>query len=151
MAYHVVTLSISVNLDIEWTSVAAARAYQSSKLASSLGAHETLAFVTSSPQVWHLVLGAPCTEVFTAFGVEEGFAENVGRFVGAVDGDAPEGYRGAAFGESVDLEEDGNGDGGEKAVRMVIGWTSREAHLEAKGKPGGEFTSAPSVQCECEV
>jgi hypothetical protein len=28
---------------------------------------------------------------------------------------------------------------GEKVVRMVIGWTSREAHLEAKGRPGGEY------------
>jgi hypothetical protein len=118
------------------------------QLASSLGAHETLAFAASPQQGWRSVLRAPCTEVFTAFGVEEGFAENVRRFVGAVDGQPPEGYRGAAFGEGVGLEDGNeNGDGEEKAVRMVIGWTSREAHLEAKGKPGGEFISA--VQFEC--
>ncbi|KAK4154623.1 hypothetical protein C8A00DRAFT_42624 [Chaetomidium leptoderma] len=78
---------------------------------------------------WRSVLGAPCTEVFTAYGVEEGFVGNVGRFVSCVDADPPEGYRGAAvFG-------DGNGDG-EKVVRMVIGWASREAHLVAKEGSG---------------
>lgn len=96
-------------------------------------------------------LEAPCTEVFTAFGAEERFRENVGRFVEAVERMPPEGYLGAWFGESVEEEEEGEGEkgvreGGEKeeggqgrVVRMLLGWTSREAHLAAKGVPGGEY------------
>ncbi|KAK4128205.1 hypothetical protein N657DRAFT_638629 [Parathielavia appendiculata] len=122
----------------EWSSVA--KAARGLYCSSSLGAHETLAFAV--PQAWSSVLSGPCTEVFTAFGAEDGFVENVRRFVGAVDDNPPEGYRGAAVGEGVGLTDgDGNGNGNrggenEKLVRMVIGWTSREAHLEAKGQPG---------------
>lgn len=85
---------------------------------------------------------APCTEVFTAFGAEDGFMGNVWRFVSALDVRPPEGYEGAAVGEGIQvgLDEDR---GGEAVVRMVIGWVSREAHLEAKGKPGGEYCVTP--------
>ncbi|KAK4171470.1 hypothetical protein QBC36DRAFT_339894 [Triangularia setosa] len=81
------------------------------------------------------VLKAPCTEVFTAFGAEDGFEEQVGRFVTAVKGDMPEGYKGADYGGEVKVDGEGGGNG-EKSVRMVIGWVSKEAHVEAKGKPG---------------
>ncbi|KAK4242359.1 hypothetical protein C8A03DRAFT_11478 [Achaetomium macrosporum] len=112
----------------EWSSREAALNYRSSGLASSLAAkEEPLAFIAPG---WGTVFEQPCTEVFTGFGALEGFAGNVGRFVQKMKENPPEGYRGVAFGESVGLE------GEEKAVRMVIGWTSREAHLEAKEKPG---------------
>ncbi|KAK4044536.1 hypothetical protein C8A01DRAFT_42716 [Parachaetomium inaequale] len=127
----------------EWSSAEAATSYRSSQLGTSLGAKETLAFAAAAgeqqqqqqqQQGWRAALGAPCTEVFTAFGVEDGFAEgNVGRFVSAVGARPPEGFEGLAFGESVQGDDGG---GEERAVRMVIGWVSREAHLEAKGAPG---------------
>lgn len=129
----------------EWSSREAARCYCSSELVVSSSAEldvkETLGFVfdaSQQRQTWRSALRAPCTEVFTAFGAEEGFAENVARFVAAVGDERPEGFEGASwFGEDVDLVEvDGDG---EKVVRMVIGWASREAHLEAKARPGGEF------------
>jgi hypothetical protein len=101
-------------------------------LAELGGAREVTAFA-SGPE-WARLLAAPCTEVFTAFGVEEGFGEGAERFMRAVGANPPEGYYGAAFGEGV-----GDGEGGEKASRMVLGWVSREAHFEAKGKPGGEY------------
>jgi hypothetical protein len=120
-----------LNLNLaEWSSHKAALTYRSSQLASSLATKEgALAF--NAPG-WAAVFGQPCTEVFTGFGVEEGFTGNVGRFAHKMKENPPEGYKGVAFGESIGLE------GEEKAVRMVIGWTSREAHLEAKQKPGGE-------------
>ncbi|KAL2020884.1 hypothetical protein VTK56DRAFT_7875 [Thermocarpiscus australiensis] len=119
----------------EWSSSEAALRYRSSPLASSLEAKETLAFALSSeraPRGGSAVFEAPCTEVFTAFGVEEGFADNVGRFVEKVDAEAPVGYKGAAYGEGVRAE----GDDGEEVVRVLIGWTSKEAHFEAKERPG---------------
>jgi hypothetical protein len=125
----------------EWSSREAARGYCSSEL---LDVKETLAFALGASsqrrQAWRAALRAPCTEVFTAFGVEEGFAENVARFVGAVGGERPEGFEGAGWvGEGVGVGVAGEEVDGEKVVRMVIGWTSREAHLEAKGRPGGEY------------
>lgn len=57
----------------------------------------------------------------------------------AVDTSPAEGYKGAAFGSGVvQRRKEGDVDE-EQVVRLVIGWTSREAHLEAKGKPGGEY------------
>lgn len=59
----------------------------------------------------------------------------------AVDTNPAEGYKGAALGSGVvQRRKEGDVDE-EQVVRLVIGWTSREAHLEAKGKPGGEYPS----------
>lgn len=119
----------------EWSTAAAALTYRSSQLASSLAAagkeNETLVF--NAPGDWAAVLAAPCTEVFTSFGVEEGFAANAVQFTSSLDANPPEGYKGAAFGEGIV-----GGEGQDRTARMVLGWTSREAHYEAKGKPGGE-------------
>ncbi|KAK0729362.1 hypothetical protein B0T21DRAFT_385435 [Apiosordaria backusii] len=113
-------------LATEWSSPSAAKDYITS-ISDHVRAKETLAYSFDTA-----VLKAPCTEVFTAFGTEEGFDEQVGRFVAAIEGNKPEGYKGAAFG--ADVKVDGNGE--ERSVRMVIGWVSKEAHVEAKGKPG---------------
>jgi hypothetical protein len=142
---------------VEWSSLDTAASYRSSHLGTSLGgAKETFAFEQQQQQQqqqqgWRAALGAPCTEVFTAYGVEEGFAEgNVGRFVSAVGARPPEGFRGVAFGDSVSVPggdgDDGDGEGEERAVRMVIGWVSREAHLEAKGAAGGGEYLSERVQ-----
>ncbi|KAL2255540.1 hypothetical protein VTK26DRAFT_3161 [Humicola hyalothermophila] len=112
----------------EWSSRESATSYLSS-LGTSVEAKETLLIAMTSPS--RRALEAPCTEIFTAFGAEEGFMEAVGRFVAAVEKTPPVGYLGAQFGESTG----GDGDG-DKAVRMLLGWTSKEAHLEAKGAPG---------------
>jgi len=83
-------------------------------------------------------LSAPTTEVFTGFGVEPGFDSSVREFAARVTAEGPVGYHGCAAGPSV--EDIGKPDG-EKgpAVMLVIGWDSKEAHTEAKGKPGGEY------------
>ncbi|SPQ18871.1 431b65df-f055-47f0-b2f0-fa0f1d8c0597 [Thermothielavioides terrestris] len=130
----------------EWSTLEAALAYRSSQLASSLaaaaaapgggggGGDKAGTLVLSAPGPWAAVLRAPCTEVFTAFGVEDGFGANAAEFMRSLDGNPPEGYKGAAFGESLaDADVDV---AGERTARMVLGWTSREAHLEAKAKPG---------------
>ncbi|GAB1311113.1 ABM domain-containing protein [Madurella fahalii] len=127
----------------EWSSLEAAQVYSSSSsppLAVSLGIvmRETKAFKLGTASSSFLsgvdagrVFEAPCTEVFTAFDAEPGFMGNCERFLAMVDGARPDGYLGGALG-AVEEEEDG----GKKMVGMVIGWTSKEAHLEAKGKPG---------------
>ncbi|KAL2132626.1 hypothetical protein VTI74DRAFT_3565 [Chaetomium olivicolor] len=120
-------------LATEWSSREEALGYHRSS--SSPDAKETLAFVPAAArEAWDAAFQAPCTEVFTGFGAEEGFVANVGQFVRGVEGNRPEGFWGAAWGGSVALDEKGEYDG--DVVRMVIGWTSKEAHLEAKGKPG---------------
>ncbi|KAH6619827.1 hypothetical protein B0J18DRAFT_435101 [Chaetomium sp. MPI-SDFR-AT-0129] len=124
----------------EWLSPEAALAYQSSQPSTSLNINreskETVAITAAPGQDWESALRAPCTEVFTAYGPENGYVEGTGRFVSAVDTSPAEGYKGAAFGSGVvQRRKEGDVDE-EQVVRLVLGWTSREAHLEAKGKPG---------------
>lgn len=80
--------------------------------------------------------GSATTEVFTGYGAEAGFEDRVREFAARVGGEAPAGYRGCAVGP-VEVEGEGEGRGG-PAVGLVVGWDSREAHLEAKGRAGGE-------------
>jgi len=93
------------------------------------------------------VLSAPTTELFTAFGVEDGFLENVRVFSANVDAAALEGYHGSAVGEVVEaIAQDHGGEPGE-AVMLVIGWDSVDKHLEEKAKPGNRmFYSLPSFR-----
>lgn len=85
-------------------------------------------------------LAAPTTEVFTGYGAEPGFEASVREFAARVDAERPAGYRGCAVGPVAEAVCGPTG-GGEKslAVKLVVGWDSKEAHLEAKGKPGGEL------------
>ncbi|KAK1757486.1 hypothetical protein QBC47DRAFT_157363 [Echria macrotheca] len=81
------------------------------------------------------VLRAPCVEVFTAFQAQDGFGENVERFLRAMDveEDKPKGYHGG-----VVLLQKGDVKGGEgKVYRALLGWDSVEAHSRAKGEEGG--------------
>lgn len=96
--------------------------------------------VASPPASLAAALDAPCTEVFTGSGTEPAFADAVGAFKAAVDAEAPPGYHGAAV---CDSGASGDGDGSGRVVKLVIGWDSREAHLEAKAQKGGELPLSP--------
>ena len=98
--------------------------------------------VLSPPDAVGAALAAPTVEVFTGYGAEAGFEDNVRDFSAKVDAEKPTGYHAAAVGPVADPvakgEAQGDADKG-LAVKLVIGWDSKEAHLEAKGKSGGEF------------
>ncbi|GKT83425.1 LOW QUALITY PROTEIN: AMB domain protein [Colletotrichum tofieldiae] len=86
------------------------------------------------------VLGAPCTEVFVAYGVDDSFVGRTAEFAkGLTEGRVSvEGFHGHAYGEiSTLLAVEGSGDG-EKgpAVTLLLGWDSKQAHLDAKAKAG---------------
>lgn len=84
-------------------------------------------------------LGAPCTEVFVAYGVEPGFAAKTAEFAAGLSRDAVAGYHGNAYGEiTTPLAVGPDGEKG-PAVTLLLGWDSKEAHLDAKGKPGRKF------------
>jgi hypothetical protein len=87
-------------------------------------------------------LGAPCTEVVTAFGVEPQFIENCRGFAEKVDGGRVDGYHGYGCGEV--LAEIAKGDE-EKApaAMLIIGWDSKEAHVAAKSRPGRTWSPNP--------
>ena len=88
-----------------------------------------------SPEVeLSAALDAPCTEVFTAYGAEPAFPGAVAAFAAGVAAAPPPAYRGAAVCDSA-----GEIEGLGRVVKLVVGWESREAHLEAKGKPGREL------------
>lgn len=103
---------------------------------------QTLAPLFASLHLHHVVPGAfppavlgqaPVIEFATFFGAEPAFLANVQRFMEAVG--EPDGVLGAAFGETVEAdvvkhaEQGGEVEGG-KAVVLLIGWTSKEMHMQ---------------------
>lgn len=105
-------------------------------------------------------LEAPTTEVFTGYNaLQSTFAAAVRKFTSLVDaqpGAASTGYRGSAVLETVEdvavapaavLAAPELVSWVGSAVKLVIGWTSREAHLEAKEKAGREFRQHPFSCC----
>ncbi|KAL1902784.1 hypothetical protein Sste5346_000694 [Sporothrix stenoceras] len=101
-------------------------------------------------------LESPTTEVFTGYdALQSAFAAAVRTFTSAVDAQPPKGYHGAAVMETVEdvalsptaaeaapalISWVGS------AVKLIIGWTSREAHLEAKAQPGPIQTNIGLLQ-----
>jgi len=75
------------------------------------------------------VLTAPCTEVFTAYDAQDGFEDNLARFVEKLAADSPKGYFGSMILRGLGEKE--------KTFRMLLGWENVEAHLEAKAVVGG--------------
>jgi hypothetical protein len=76
---------------------------------------------------------APVIEFATFYGAEPGFLANVEKFLGAVG--TPDGVLGAAFGETVEDDvvkhaDQGRGATGGKAVVLLLGWASKEKHME---------------------
>ena len=72
---------------------------------------------------------APCIEFATFHGAEAGFLSNVEKFTKILADGKPVGYLGCAYGPI--LEEIPGKDGTEgKAVRALLGWESKEKHLE---------------------
>lgn len=89
------------------------------------------------------LFSAPCLEVVTFYGIDDGFPKQVEQFVAALNDAAKsmEGYHGAVYGEvaarqpASETEEAAHGR--ERDVVLLIGWDSKDAHLKAKGIEGG--------------
>jgi heme-degrading monooxygenase HmoA len=109
-----------------WDSPSSASAVISQDKPESVGFGLTPTAADSDPYSW---IEGPCTEIATANGLESGFLDNMQLFLAKIDADKAKGYLGSACGKTLD------GD----MARLVIGWESREAHLEAKSIPGGEY------------
>jgi len=93
-----------------------------------------------TPHPLTLLTSAPCIEVATFYNAAPDFVGNVEKFASALKEGKPEGYFGATYGKV--LEEDvvkhkdvGQGVGGAKAVVLLIGWESREVHLQFRETP----------------
>ena len=82
------------------------------------------------------VLAAPVMEICIAFDIQPGYTDAVGKFVGYVDKDWPEGYHGAAYGECASLLSDQDGIAPSRAANLILGWDSKQAHEDAKARPG---------------
>ncbi|KAL2154186.1 hypothetical protein VTH82DRAFT_2862 [Thermothelomyces myriococcoides] len=116
----------------EWNATEAALSYVKKQLLT--GADKTFVFAISQSQLqrWSDAVRSPTTEIFTAFGTEDGFTDNLGAFLNAMNNGQLEGYHGGGFGTGVPLE----GESDEKVVRGALGWESRDAHNKAKENPG---------------
>lgn len=84
------------------------------------------------------MLSAPTTEVFTGYGAEPGFEATVRKFASLLDADAPAGYHGGVVGPTAEDVSNGDRSVTGPAVKLVVGWDSKEAHVEAKEKTAGE-------------
>lgn len=89
------------------------------------------------------VLTCPTTEVATAYGIEEGYENNMRAFsdvlTNELKGKKDAGFHGSIVGTTVsDISKE---EGGEKgpAAALLVGWDSREAHMAGRGV-GGEYS-----------
>ncbi|KAI9053686.1 hypothetical protein LZ554_002639 [Drepanopeziza brunnea f. sp. 'monogermtubi'] len=83
------------------------------------------------------ILGrAPVIEFATFFGTSDVFLSHVEKFMGAAG--KPEGYHGSVYGPSVEDDVGKHADGGDKgkAVVLLIGWDSVEAHTKFRETEG---------------
>jgi len=83
------------------------------------------------------LLLSPFLEVFTAYGTKKGYSGATSALRQDVDSTPPKGYLGSAVGETlkdVDVTGGGARDAPEKgpAVKLLMGWESMDAHIEAK-------------------
>ncbi|KAF4808026.1 hypothetical protein CGCSCA5_v012822 [Colletotrichum siamense] len=88
------------------------------------------------PDEQEKALRAPCTEVFVAYGVEPDFIGKTAAFAGGLSAAPIAGFHGHAYGEVSTPLAFGAEDEKGPAVTLLLGWDSKEAHLEAKGKAG---------------
>jgi len=72
---------------------------------------------------------APVTEISTITGVNAGYHTIMKRFLQLVEDEKPAGYLNSTAGEVFNPA-----DGEERSEQVWCGWTSKEAHLNAKGK-----------------
>lgn len=93
--------------------------------------------VTAAGGSFEAPLEAPTTEVFSCYGVEDGFLErNLRPFAEGLDGGAIPGYHGLAYGGYV---SQGGGQPEGDTTGLFIGWDSKEAHLAQRGEDKGEI------------
>ncbi|CAI4216758.1 unnamed protein product [Parascedosporium putredinis] len=124
----------------QWSSREALDAFASSDALAALAGVAAGGAVTAAhlslEGTLETALDVPCTEFVTAYGVEPTFIGRCREFITKVDASHLEGYHGYAFGE-VDqhIAKDAKGQKA-PAVILIVGWDSKEAHIEAKAKPG---------------
>ena len=76
-----------------------------------------------------IVAHAPCIEFATFHGVETGFLSNVEKFTRILAEGKPAGYLGHTYGPVIEKIPGKDGTEGD-AVRLLIGWESKEKHME---------------------
>lgn len=83
-----------------------------------------------------IVASSPVIEFATFFNVEPRFPANVEKFIGVLDKGKPEGYLGGVFGEVIEeIANGGKEEGKGKAVRLCLGWTSKDEHMKFRDTP----------------
>ncbi|CAM1506723.1 Fc.00g063640.m01.CDS01 [Cosmosporella sp. VM-42] len=126
---------------IRWASKAAHDAFISSS--ESTEWHANLRALLDAPPLQNRVhfegnvddvLGAPCTEICTAWGTDDGFLEERGApFSVAVDKAGLDGFHAIGWGGFEQSPLDGADVITGPAVRLILGWDSKQAHMQHKG------------------
>ena len=92
------------------------------------------------------VLEAPCTEIYTAYGTQNNFLDARMRPFAAVIDDAKfPGYHASVYGQFEQKPEDGHDYAPGTAVRFILGWDSKAAHLAQRGEGKSEFAAVERV------
>ncbi|KAL7935234.1 hypothetical protein V8C35DRAFT_298882 [Trichoderma chlorosporum] len=80
-------------------------------------------------------LDAPCTEIFSNFGADDDFLDaRLSPFLKSMTDANLEGMVGGAAGEFVPVNYTGVEKPEPKTVVLLVGWTSKEAHLAQRGE-----------------
>lgn len=134
---------------IRWDSPAAHDAFIASS--ASTAWHASLRALVAAPPVTNhasfegnldAVLSAPVTEIFTAWGTEEDFLKKrMEPFAKAVDEGKLDGYHAIGWGAFDQEAQDGVEVVAGPASRLILGWDSKEAHLQHKDVGSGQSLS----------
>lgn len=110
---------------------------ESSPEAKSLPPRQPAQMVNISGGSIDASLSAPTTEVFSCYGVDDGFLENnIKPFADGVEGGAIPGYHGLVYGGfSYQGPDQPKGD----ATKLLLGWDSKEAHEAQRGEGKGKL------------
>ncbi|KAM5383618.1 hypothetical protein ACJZ2D_001855 [Fusarium nematophilum] len=149
-------------LGVRWTSRSAYDAFVASSAATEWHALLRALLVehpVASPAAAYTgdaeaALHAPITEFCTCWGADETFTnDNMKPFAEACDSVAMAGFHGLAYGEFVQSEHENPAVIPGLASRLLLGWDSKEAHMQHKNVGSGRHrpdisqSSCPVVLC----
>ncbi|KAL5614458.1 hypothetical protein BROUX41_004563 [Berkeleyomyces rouxiae] len=101
-------------------------------------------FMTELAPNAYKALNSKCTELLTSYGVDADYIDNGREFLDRMEAYGMDGYYGGAIGKTLEPISQTDEDKAQAAC-CVLGWESKEAHLDNKAKTGNPIIANLSL------
>ncbi|PHH52684.1 hypothetical protein CFIMG_001999RA [Ceratocystis fimbriata CBS 114723] len=101
-------------------------------------------YMTSLGPDAYPALESKCTELLTTYGVDTDYVDNGREFLDRMEAYGMDGYHGGAIGKTLDPIAQAEEEKAQAAC-FVLGWESKEAHLDNKAKTGNPIIANLSL------